>query len=164
MSEGVQASYFFWITCGDRYLSAARSAEALALPPPEYACALVSFLSLIPIAVLRDYEAKFGIVGRLSLKWCEAFHHTCCLFVPDAAQLLWSAGGRYTRATGEAVVAAGERTGDFVVGLYVLLSLLVASAIYLPRVLYGTVEGVLLGWRSVTLVLVVWDVYLEFGV
>ncbi|ETI38407.1 hypothetical protein F443_15855 [Phytophthora nicotianae P1569] len=138
MNEGVQVAYFFWFTCGDRYLRAVRNAEALALPPAEYACWLATFRFLILMAVLRDYEVRFGIAGHLYRKWCEAFHHTCCLCVPDTVQMLWTSSGKYARATDEAVVHAVERTGDFAVGLYLLLSLLMACAIYLPHALYET--------------------------
>ncbi|ETP27681.1 hypothetical protein F442_23043, partial [Phytophthora nicotianae P10297] len=62
-----RAVYFFAYTCCDRYLEAARNANALALPPLEYACALISLAFLIPIAVLQNYEARFGITGRLCL-------------------------------------------------------------------------------------------------
>ncbi|KAG3234884.1 hypothetical protein PI124_g20065 [Phytophthora idaei] len=134
--DGGYAVYFFWYTCGDHYLGAARSAQALALPLVYYACALVTLAFLIPIAVLRDCETRFGITGRLCLKWCEAFHHSCCLFVPDATQLLWVSSCKYARATGEAVVAVIDRTGDFVVGAYLLAPLLLSILIYLPRLVH----------------------------
>ncbi|ETN24885.1 hypothetical protein PPTG_01058 [Phytophthora nicotianae INRA-310] len=47
-----RAIYFFVYTCGDRYLEAARNGNALALPPLECACSLISLAFLIPIAVL----------------------------------------------------------------------------------------------------------------
>ncbi|ETP09540.1 hypothetical protein F441_14592, partial [Phytophthora nicotianae CJ01A1] len=65
--DNSRAVYFFAYTCGDRYLEAARKANALSLPPLEYACALISLAFPIPIAVLQDYEARFGITGRLCL-------------------------------------------------------------------------------------------------
>ncbi|KAG3241341.1 hypothetical protein PI124_g13780 [Phytophthora idaei] len=164
VSDGGHAVYFFWYTCGDRYLGAARSAQALALPPVDYACALVTLAFLIPIAVLRDYETRFGITGRLCLKWCEAFHHSCCLFVPDATQLLWVSSCKYARATGEAVVAVLDRTGDFIVGAYLLASLLLSILIYLPRLVYESVEGVLCGWMGVGLIVLIVDVYLDFTI
>ncbi|ETP28391.1 hypothetical protein F442_22315 [Phytophthora nicotianae P10297] len=146
----------------DRYLEAARNANALALPPLEYACALISLAFLIPIAVLQDYEARFGITGRLCLRWCEAFHHSCCLFVPDAAQLLWVSTCTYARATGEATAAVIERTGDFLMGIYLAVSLLLSLLVYLPRLVYESVEGVLGGPLGVLVVFMV-DVYFEFA-
>ncbi|ETN10599.1 hypothetical protein PPTG_10707 [Phytophthora nicotianae INRA-310] len=140
-----RAVYFFAYTCGDIYLEAARNANALALPPLEYACALVSLAFLIPIAVLQDYESRFGITGRLCLRWCEVFHHSCCLFAPDAVQLLWVSTCRYARATGEATVAVIERTGDFVMGVYLAVTLLLSLLVYLPRLVYESVEAVLGG-------------------
>ncbi|ETN04183.1 hypothetical protein PPTG_14895 [Phytophthora nicotianae INRA-310] len=131
-----RAVYFFVYTCGDRYLDAARNANALSLPPLEYACALISLAFLIPIAVLQDYEVQFGITGRLCLRWCEAFHHSCCLFVPDAVQLLWMSTCKYARATGEATVAVIERTGDFLMGIYLAVSLMLSLLVYLPRLVY----------------------------
>ncbi|KAG2790220.1 hypothetical protein PC129_g11581 [Phytophthora cactorum] len=159
--DGGHAVYFFWYTCGDHYLGAARSPQALALPPVDYACALVTLAFLIPIAVLRDYETR---TGRLCLKWCEAFHHSCCLFVPDAIQLLWVSSCKYARATGEAVVAVIDRTGDFIVGTYLLASLLLSILIYLPRLVYESVEGVLCGWMGVGLIVLIVDVYLDFTI
>ncbi|KAG3239263.1 hypothetical protein PI124_g15790 [Phytophthora idaei] len=164
VSDGGHAVHFFCYTCGDRYLGAARSEQALALPPVDYACALVTLSFLIPIAVLRDYEARIGITGRLCLKWCEAFHHSCCLFVPDAIQLLWVSSCKYVRATGEAVVAVIDRTGDFIVGAYLLASLLLSILIYLPRLVYESVEGVLRGWMGVMLIVLIVDVYLGFTI
>ncbi|KAG3107743.1 hypothetical protein PI125_g12439 [Phytophthora idaei] len=164
VSDGGHAAYFFWHTRGDRYLEAARSAQVLALPPVEYACALVTLAFLIPIAVLRDYEACFGITGRLCLKWCETFHHSCCLFVPDAIQLLWVSSCKYARATGEAVVAVMDRTGDFIVGAYLLASLLLSILIYLPRLVYESGEGVLCGWMGVVLIVLNVDIYLDFTI
>ncbi|ETO58381.1 hypothetical protein F444_23243 [Phytophthora nicotianae P1976] len=155
------AVYFFAYSCGDRYLEAARNANALALPSLEYACALISLAFLIPIAVLQDYESRFGITGRLCLRWCEAFHHSCCLFVPDAVQLLWVSTCRYARATGEATVAVIERTGDFLMGVYLAVSLLLSMLVYLPRLVYESVEGVLRGPLGVVLAVFVVDVYFE---
>ncbi|KAG3088112.1 hypothetical protein PI125_g18445 [Phytophthora idaei] len=129
VSDGGHAVYFYWYTCSNRYLGAAQSAGALALPPVEYACALVALAFLIPIAVLRDCKVHFGNTGRLCLKWCEAFHHSCCLFVPDAIQLLWVSSCKYARATCEAVVVVIDRTGDFIVGAYLLASLLLSILI-----------------------------------
>ncbi|ETI47741.1 hypothetical protein F443_08101 [Phytophthora nicotianae P1569] len=156
------AVYFFAYSCGDRYLEAARNANALALPSLEYACALISLAFLIPIAVLQDYESRFGITGRLCLRWCEAFHHSCCLFVPDAVQLLWVSTCRYARATGEATVAVIERTGDFLMGVYLAVTLLLSMLVYLPRLVYESVEGVLRGPLGVVLAVFVVDVYFEF--
>ncbi|ETO82748.1 hypothetical protein F444_03150 [Phytophthora nicotianae P1976] len=158
-----RAVYFFTYTCGDRYLEAARNANALSLPPLEYACALISLAFLIPIAVLQDYEARFGITGRFCLRWCEAFHHSCCLFIPDAVQLLWVSTCKYARATGEATVAVIERTGDFLMGIYLAASLLLSLLVYLPRLVYESVEGVLGGPLGVVLVMLMVDVYLEFA-
>ncbi|ETO73784.1 hypothetical protein F444_10323 [Phytophthora nicotianae P1976] len=158
-----RAVYFFAYTCCDRYLEAARNANALALPPLEYACALISLAFLIPIAVLQDYEARFGITGRLCLRWCEAFHHSCCLFVPDAVQLLWVSTCKYARATGEATVAVIERTGDFLMGIYLAASLLLSLLVYLPRLVYESVEGVLGGPLGFVLVVFMVDVYFEFA-
>ncbi|ETP46588.1 hypothetical protein F442_07186 [Phytophthora nicotianae P10297] len=158
-----RAVYFFAYTCGDRYLEAARNANGLALPPLENACALVSLTFLIPIAVLQDYEARFGITGWLCLRWCEAFHHSCCLFVPDAVQLLWVSTCKYARATGEATVAVIERTGDFLMGIYLAASLLLSLLVYLPRLVYESVEGVLGGPLGVVLVVFMVDVYFEFA-
>ncbi|ETK73398.1 hypothetical protein L915_19667 [Phytophthora nicotianae] len=161
--ESGLAVYFFAYTCGDRYLEAARNANTLALPPLEYACALVSLAFLIPIAVLQDYESRFGITGRLCLRWCEAFHHSCCLFVPDAVQLLWGSTCRYVRATAEAMVAMVERAGDFLMGVYLAVSLLSSLMIYLPRLVYESVEGVLGGPIGMILAVFVVDVYFEFA-
>ncbi|KAG3063961.1 hypothetical protein PC122_g18691 [Phytophthora cactorum] len=132
VSDGGHAVFFFWYTYGDRYLEAARTAQALALPPVDYACALVTLAFLIPIAVHQDYKTRFGITGLFCLKWGEALHHSCCLFVPDAIQLLWVSSCKYGRAIREAVVAVIDRTGDFIVGVYVLASLLLSILIYLP--------------------------------
>ncbi|KAG2780998.1 hypothetical protein PC129_g14221 [Phytophthora cactorum] len=164
VSDGGHAVYFFWYPCGDRYFEAARSAQSLALPLVKYACALVTLTFLIPIAVLRDYETRFGITGRLYLKWCEALHHSCCLFVPDVIQLLWVSSCKYARATGEAVVAVTDRTGDFIVGAYILASLLLSILIYLPRLVYESVEGILCGWMGVVLIVLIVDVYLDFTI
>ncbi|ETP28162.1 hypothetical protein F442_22551 [Phytophthora nicotianae P10297] len=158
-----RAVYFFAYTCCDRYLEAARNANALALPPLEYVCALISLAFLIPIAVLQDYEARFGITGRLWLRWCEAFHHSCCLFVPDAVQLLWVSTCKYARATGEAMVAVIERTDDFLMGIYLAASLLLSLLVYLPRLVYESVEGVLGGPLGFVLVVFMVDVYFEFA-
>ncbi|ETO58394.1 hypothetical protein F444_23228 [Phytophthora nicotianae P1976] len=163
VADNGRAVYFFTYTCGDRYLEAARNANALALPPLEYACALISLAFLIPIAVLQDYEARFGITGRLCLRWCEAFHHSCCLFVPDAVQLLWVSTGKYARATGEATVAVIERTGDFLMGIYLAASLLLSLLVYLPRLVYESVEGVLGGPLGVVLAVFMVEVYFEFA-
>ncbi|ETO75163.1 hypothetical protein F444_09216 [Phytophthora nicotianae P1976] len=145
------------------YLEAARNANGLALPPLENACALVSLTFLIPIAVLQDYEARFGITGWLCLRWCEAFHHSCCLFVPDAVQLLWVSTCKYARATAEATVAVIERTGDFLMGICLAASLLLSLLVYLPRLVYESVEGVLGRPLGVVLVVFMVDVYFEFA-
>lgn len=63
---------FFWYTCSDRFVTTVRGANAKALPPREYACILVTLLFLVPMAVLRNYESRFEIFGRLCLRWCEA--------------------------------------------------------------------------------------------
>ncbi|ETL77993.1 hypothetical protein L917_21133 [Phytophthora nicotianae] len=157
-----RAVYFFAYTCGDRYLEAARNANALALPPLEYACALISLAFLVFITVLQDYESRFGITGRLCLRWCEAFHHSCCLFVPDAVQLLWVSTCKYARATGEATVAVIERTGDFLTGVYLAVTLLLTMLVYLPRLMFERVEGVLGGPIGVILAMFVVDVHFEF--
>ncbi|ETO84002.1 hypothetical protein F444_02056, partial [Phytophthora nicotianae P1976] len=158
-----RAVYFFAYTCGDRYLEAAQNANALSLPPLEYACALISLVFLIPIAVRQDYEARFGITGRLCLRWCEAFHHSCCLFIPDAVQLLWVSTCKYARATEEATVAVIERTGDFFMGIYLAASLLISLLVYLPQLVYESVEGILGGTLGVVLVVLMVDVNLEFA-
>ncbi|ETN11634.1 hypothetical protein PPTG_10472 [Phytophthora nicotianae INRA-310] len=157
-----RAVYFFAYTCGDRYLEAARNANALALPPLEYACALISLAFLVFITVLQDYESRFGITGRLCLRWCEAFHHSCCLFVPDAVQLLWVSTCKYARATGEATVAVIERTGDILTGVYLAVTLLLTMLVYLPRLVFERVEGVLGGPIGVVLAVFVVDVHFEF--
>ncbi|KAI9990474.1 hypothetical protein PInf_021476 [Phytophthora infestans] len=58
MLEACSSAYVFVYTCGDRYLKTVRGEEALVLPPRAYVWALVILSFLIPIAVLRDYEAR----------------------------------------------------------------------------------------------------------
>ncbi|ETP54062.1 hypothetical protein F442_01113 [Phytophthora nicotianae P10297] len=107
---------------------------------------------------------RFGITGRLGLRWCETFHHSRCMFVPDAIQLLWVLTCKYARATGEAAMAVIERTGHFLVGTYLTAARLQSMLVYLPRLVYESVEGVLGGWIDVAFVTFVVDVYLEFTV
>ncbi|ETM55724.1 hypothetical protein L914_01104 [Phytophthora nicotianae] len=107
---------------------------------------------------------RFGITGRLCLRWCETFHHSRCMFVPDAIQLLWVLTCKYARATGEAAMAVIERTGHFLVGTYLTAARLQSMLVYLPRLVYESVEGVLGGWIGVAFVTFVVDVYLEFTV
>ncbi|EEY67209.1 uncharacterized protein PITG_04161 [Phytophthora infestans T30-4] len=62
------------------------------VPSPEHACALMKLLFLVSIAVLEDYEYRFGITGRMCLKYFDAFHHSGCPCVPDASLRRTSCG------------------------------------------------------------------------
>ncbi|ETI30298.1 hypothetical protein F443_22581, partial [Phytophthora nicotianae P1569] len=109
-------------------------------------------VSLNPVAVLRDYEARFGITGHLRLKWCEVY----------AIWLLWVSSYKCVGATGEAAVTAVGGIGDLVVGGYLLASLWLSILICLPRLIYGSIEGVQRGWVGVLLVVLILDSYMEY--
>ncbi|ETP15556.1 hypothetical protein F441_09713 [Phytophthora nicotianae CJ01A1] len=109
-------------------------------------------VSLNPVAVLRVYEARFGITGHLRLKWCEVY----------AIWLLWVSSYKCVRATGEAAVTAVGGIGDLVVGGYLLASLWLSILICLPRLIYGSIEGVQRGWVGVLLVVLILDSYMEY--
>ncbi|ETN01961.1 hypothetical protein PPTG_23962 [Phytophthora nicotianae INRA-310] len=111
-------------------------------------------VSLIPIAVRRDYEARFGITGHLCLKWCEAY----------AIWLHWASSYKCVRATGEAAVTVVDGIGDWVVCGYLLASLMLSILIYLPRLIYESIKEVQRGWMGVLLVVLILDTYMEFTV
>ncbi|EEY68396.1 uncharacterized protein PITG_04852 [Phytophthora infestans T30-4] len=87
---------------GERYLHAGRQSHGMGLSTPKYAWARIGLTLLIPIAVLNEYEPRFGIVGKLCVKWGEAYHHILCVLSPDAVQLVWTSSCRYTRGYAEA--------------------------------------------------------------
>ncbi|OWZ05961.1 hypothetical protein PHMEG_00021851 [Phytophthora megakarya] len=137
----------------ERYLEAARAPQALAMTSTEYAWDMLTLTFLNPMAVLSDYSEEFGIVGLLARKWCDALHHTLCVFFPDASQMSWQSASRYARGMVEAVGAMIGRVGDLLYGMYLLSTLVFPATIFLPRVCYDVLEGVLRGWQCVAVLL-----------
>ncbi|KAI9994877.1 hypothetical protein PInf_011715 [Phytophthora infestans] len=134
---------------GERYLHAGRQSHGMGLSTPKYAWARIGLMPLIPIAVLNEYEPRFGIVGKLCVKWGEAYHHILCVFSPDAVQLVWTSSCRYTRGYAEASFHTVSRTGDVAFGLYLLVALLFSTMMCLPGVVYDVYEGLWQEWMGV---------------
>lgn len=91
------------------------------------------------------------------------FYHTLCVFAPDAAQATWHAIRRYGLAIYEAFWAMGGRIGDVADGIYVFVVLVVALVLYLPRVAYDVLEGVLHGWVDVAIAMLLWSAWGAFS-
>ncbi|KAI9983803.1 hypothetical protein PInf_007878 [Phytophthora infestans] len=71
----------------------------MGLSTPKYARDMIGLMFLIPIAVLNEYKSRFGIVGKLCVKWGEAYF---CVCTPDAMQLVLTSSCRHTRGYVEA--------------------------------------------------------------
>ncbi|EGZ10449.1 hypothetical protein PHYSODRAFT_347495 [Phytophthora sojae] len=155
--------YFFGFTCVDRYMSAIRSSRVPGLEASEYAWAALSLLVVVPIAVLREHEQLFGMVGEMWHAWCVAIHQTVFLFLPDAGQLMLQAARRYACALGEAAVAMAGRVSDGVYGVYVQIALCVSVVAHAPRIAYDVLEGLLHGSTGVAVVLGVWNAWCGFS-
>jgi hypothetical protein len=111
-----ETPWFFVRTCAARFRIAARSPKTQIMSPTEYAWALMGLSFLVPIAVLEEYEEKFGSVGKLCLKWTDAYHYTACIFTPDAAQSSWDWSCVGTKSWVDASKTVDGRTGDFAFG------------------------------------------------
>jgi hypothetical protein len=154
--------WFFVQTCSERFRQAVENPLTQAMSPAGYAWGLVGLSFHVPIAVLEEYESRFGSVGKLCLKWTDAYHYTACVFSPDVLQTSWSWSCMGAKGYVDASKAAAGRTGDFVFGIYLLITLAILLVVYVPCIPYDLLEGVLQGWKGVALVLLAWNCWFGF--
>ncbi|OWZ22336.1 hypothetical protein PHMEG_0002961 [Phytophthora megakarya] len=152
-SSAVAVGFFFY-TCVHRCFTAIQSERMTALSLQDYAWSAVGLSFVIPIAVLEDYQDRFGI---FSCMWRMWYWRRITQFSFSVLMQL----NRFGELRGNIALHLGA---SVYVGHRYEMSYMVASVVaHGPRIVYDVLQGLLHDSTGVMFALLIWNTWQDFS-